>query len=241
MYLSSNSKTKNIVNSLQVNLIVDHIMNDCSNLEMQEIEFIFRSGVIGKFGTIYGEITIDTITGLDGWIETYYKSYRNKRAENLMSDHDPEYNGNEISAEEFLKLNPEYMKLKSDLKELYDNAISGKIDHEQVKKFYLLKDMTIDDYDVDRCFLGNEFDQIHDDIERMQDDINLMISHIAEIENKISIENVATITKMNIDLEKNIKLLNQTKLHLRSGKDIYVLMKFTKFIKDNIYNINPNK
>ena len=78
-YLSLNIKSKSINSDTGLMLVVDFILEECSNLELQEINFIFRSGVMGKFGVIYNDISIDTICGKEGWIETYYKDFRKLR------------------------------------------------------------------------------------------------------------------------------------------------------------------
>ena len=80
-YLSINMKSKAITSKEAINLIIDYIKNECGNLDLQEVEFVIKSGVMGKFGVIYNDISIDTICGKDGWFETYYKEYRKLRPE----------------------------------------------------------------------------------------------------------------------------------------------------------------
>lgn len=87
-WLSLNIKSKSINTDEGLMVVVDHIMEECSNLELQEINFIFRSGISGKFGIIYNDISIDTICGKEGWIETYYKDFRKLRKADISNNYD---------------------------------------------------------------------------------------------------------------------------------------------------------
>ena len=117
-YLSLNIKSKSINSDTGLMLVVDFILEECSNLEIQEINFIFKSGIMGKFGVIYNDISIDTICGKDGWIETYYKDFRKLRPEKKQEEV-IRLTGKEMTIEDFHAKNPEY-KLKYDLHGIYD-------------------------------------------------------------------------------------------------------------------------
>jgi hypothetical protein len=107
-YLSITPKAAGI-NETMYEMIIEHIIVNCKNLELQEIDFIIKKGVMGVFGTIYAEISIDTITGVDGWIETYYKTYRKQRIEQRI---EPKFEltGKEMTYEEFINRNQEFNK-----------------------------------------------------------------------------------------------------------------------------------
>ena len=62
-----------------VQLITDIYFEQCKNTEqIQEIDFIFKKEIMGAMGNNYQkEIFIDTITGVDGWIETIIKITEN--------------------------------------------------------------------------------------------------------------------------------------------------------------------
>lgn len=114
-YLSISSKVKNI-SDFFIEILVEHIVNSCSYLELSEIDYIFKNGILGKLGNNYQEISIDTITGETGWIENYRKNERVKRPEpetlkkingEYMSN-DFEVSENAMSHAEFIKKNPEF-------------------------------------------------------------------------------------------------------------------------------------
>lgn len=108
-YLSSNVKGKSIMEPSQIELILDFIFEECKNLQIEELNIIFRNGVLGRYGTIFNDISIDTICGKEGWIESYYKHDRPK----IQEPHYEEvvkYNGNEMTYEQFLEKNPDIKK-----------------------------------------------------------------------------------------------------------------------------------
>lgn len=108
-YLSSNVKGKSIMEPSQIELILDFIFEECKNLQIEELNIIFRNGVLGRYGTIFNDISIDTICGKEGWIESYYKHDRPK----IQEPHYEEvvkYNGNEMTYEQFLEKNTDIKK-----------------------------------------------------------------------------------------------------------------------------------
>lgn len=120
-YLGLNIKSKAITNKMQQELVVEHILNNCGNLEPQEIEYIFREGIKGQFGPIFNDISIDTICGRDGWIETYYKEYRHRKPQHEQTSQPKE---NAISQKEFYKRNPD-LKRQRKIKDLQER-LKGK-------------------------------------------------------------------------------------------------------------------
>jgi len=146
-YLAINIKSKSINTSAGISIIFEYITEECSNLELQEINFIFKSGVMGKFGVIYNDISIDTICGKDGWFETYYKEYRKLRPEPTKKE-DARMSGKEMTEPEFLEKYPEY-KDQIRLRDLLLMAKSFKITTKEAKEFYLIKELTLNDFKDD--------------------------------------------------------------------------------------------
>lgn len=72
--LNSEAKTK---------LLCETIINNFGNLELQEVEYVLKNGVAGRFGTIYRTVDISTICGVgeNCWFENYYKTDRQSRPE----------------------------------------------------------------------------------------------------------------------------------------------------------------
>lgn len=146
-YLSINMKSKAITSKEAINLIIDYIKNECGNLELQEVEFVIKSGVMGKFGVIYNDISIDTICGKDGWFETYYRDFRKLRPEPTKKE-DVRMSGKEMTEPEFLEKYPEY-KDQIRLRDLLLMAKSFKITTKEAKEFYLIKELTLNDFKDD--------------------------------------------------------------------------------------------
>jgi len=146
-YLAINIKSKSINTSAGISIIFEYITEECSNLELQEINFIFKSGVMGKFGVIYNDISIDTICGKDGWFETYYREYRKLRTEPTKKE-DVRMSGKEMTEPEFLEKYPEY-KDQIRLRDLLLMAKSFKITTKEAKEFYLIKELTLNDFKDD--------------------------------------------------------------------------------------------
>lgn len=146
-YLSINMKSKAITSKEAINLIIDYIKNECGNLELQEVEFVIKSGVMGKFGIIYNDISIDTICGKDGWFETYYKDFRKLRPEPTKKE-DVRMSGKEMTEPEFLEKYPVF-KDQIRLRDLLLMAKSFKITTKEAKEFYLIKELTLNDFKDD--------------------------------------------------------------------------------------------
>jgi hypothetical protein len=150
-YLSLNIKSKSINTDAGLILVVDFIIEECSNLELQEINFIFRSGIMGKFGVIYNDISIDTICGKEGWIESYYRDYRKYRSEK-KTENIVRLTGKEMTMEQFHAKNPEF-KIKYDLHGIYGRAKKFETTIEDAKQFYKIKGLSDGDFKDDfQCF-----------------------------------------------------------------------------------------
>ena len=154
-YLSINIKSKSINTSAGISVLFEYITEECGNLELQEINFIFKSGIMGKFGVIYNDISIDTICGKEGWIETYYKDFRKFRPEKKQEEV-IRLTGKEMTLEDFHAKNPEY-KLKYDLHGIYYQAKRYKTTIEDAKQFYLIKGLSLDDFKDDFQFYSKEY------------------------------------------------------------------------------------
>jgi hypothetical protein len=135
-YLSKNVKGKSLQESGQIDLIVEYITTDCKNLQIEEINIIFKFGVLGRYGTIYNDISIDTICGIEGWIESYYKLDRAKRSEGdyiePLSKEPAKGNEKFYTHAQYLKRNPEERK-KYRLKELTAKAKLLKCGYPELK------------------------------------------------------------------------------------------------------------
>lgn len=101
-------------------LLAETILSEFGNLELQEIEYVFKKGITGKFGTIYKTVDIATITGIGDncWFENYYKNHRPKRE----TKNEVEISKNAISYEEYIEKNPD----QRDLLFLFDIRIRVK-------------------------------------------------------------------------------------------------------------------
>lgn len=155
-WLSLNIKSKSINTDEGLMVVVDHIMEECSNLELQEINFIFRSGISGKFGVIYNDISIDTICGKEGWIETYYKDFRKLRKETdktIVLDSSSKLDGHVMTLQEFHEKNPEFKK-KYDLINILQRAKEYKTTIDDAKQFYKIKQLTLDDLKEDMAYFS---------------------------------------------------------------------------------------
>ena len=158
-YLSLNIKSKSINSDAGLIIVVDFILEECSNLELQEINFIFRSGVMGKFGVIYNDISIDTICGKNGWIETYYKTDRKDKNETVNLETKERFSGNEMSVEEFYKRNHEAAK-RAMIKNIVEKAKTRRAKMPELKQFYKLKELTLNDLKDDMEALSKQYYQL---------------------------------------------------------------------------------
>jgi hypothetical protein len=142
-----NVKLKNINTEAQLELLIEHIMTECDNLELQEIEYIFKSGIKGVFGTIYNDISIDTICGKEGWFESYYRDHRVRRQEPKQEIYFKP-SGEEITEEEYFNRYPEE-KNKVKLSNIGLLARNGMLRRETAELFYELKGLTTEDFSND--------------------------------------------------------------------------------------------
>lgn len=124
-WLDMNEKARGLTRREQYDILINHISINCPNLELQEIEYIFRAGVIGTFGPIYNDISLDTICGKNGWIEMYYQEHRPNRPEQNEKIPEPKPNPNAISEAEFLRRHPEIKRRK--MLERFRERISNKL------------------------------------------------------------------------------------------------------------------
>jgi hypothetical protein len=136
-YLPLNVKGKSITSKEAINLLTEQIINDFPNLEIQEIEFIIKNGILGKFGVIYNDISLDTILGKDGWFEMYYKQYRTLRPE-PQKQIKIQYTGKEMSKDQFYQKNPEYA-LKAKVSEIKALAKNRTINQAYINDWYNLQ------------------------------------------------------------------------------------------------------
>lgn len=156
-YLSINQKSRALTDQHAINMLTEYIVDDCGSLELREIEFIFKNGIMGKFGIIYNDISIDTICGVDGWIEKYYKDFRPKRKE-IVREYNENYD-NCISKEEFYNLAPEYKNISKNIA-LIEKAKKYTLTLLDVKLFY--NDNMITTYDQDIADFNKEYESLED-------------------------------------------------------------------------------
>lgn len=162
-WVKVNPKCEAVSNEDAIDLIIEHIFDKCKNLEIQEINYIFKEGVKGTFGTLYSQVGIDTITGIDGWIENYYKLYRIKRSEPKRLEIEIKLNGNEMTSEQYFAKYPEE-KAKRELLEIFTKAKQGLVTFEDAKKFYKIKGLTGDDYKDDMQIYSHNYFAAHQDM-----------------------------------------------------------------------------
>lgn len=171
-WLSLNIKSKSINTDEGLMLVIDYILEDCSNLELQEVNFIFRNGVMGKFGVIYNDISIDTICGKEGWIESYYKDFRKFKKDKIeCEDSSIKLTGKEMTLEEFHAKNPD-LKNRYSLNQIYIKAKEFKISIEDAKMFYKIKGLSLDDFKDDCeyfCILWNKSSKVVPEIEYIKE------------------------------------------------------------------------
>jgi len=165
-YLSLNVKGRSIADKFTLNLLVEHFIEECGNLELQEIEFIFKNGIKGTFGVIYNDISIDTICGQDGWIEQYYKRFRKLRLDKTQQTEIPNLSGQEMSADEFLKKYPEYA-IRNELSEILIKAKTYKLELDDVKRFYEIKGLNkTDDVQEDMVVFSRKYYSLDEEIRK---------------------------------------------------------------------------
>ena len=154
-YLPLNVKARSITSKEAVELIVEHIKTECGNLELQEIEWIFKNGIMGRFGEIYNDISIDTICGKNGWLETYYNQFRKLRPE-PKNEFNAVFSGKEQSATDFYESNPDYEQRKK-ISEILIKSRSNMLNMEDIKYFYKAKGFTLDDLKEDLAIVSKQY------------------------------------------------------------------------------------
>jgi hypothetical protein len=132
-YLKQNGKEISFTKS-GVLILVERIFNDFGFLELQEVEYILSCGVTGKYGQIFGNITLDLIIP---WVQKYCESERRERPEPKAKEQEPVLTGKEISESEFLFTNPEYFK-KKQFAEITERAMQYKMAFTDIGKIYSL-------------------------------------------------------------------------------------------------------
>jgi hypothetical protein len=254
--LSMNLKGRIVDNKYAVNCIVDFIVKRCQNAEIQEIDYIFRCGVMGMYGAIYNDISIDTICGAEGWVESYYindrpnrpepqfitnASLENKYSVLIPTGNKDEYERdlyrrewkereNPITIEQFFEKNPEYIQ-KKELSEIYGKAKTKKITIDDARQFYLIKGFTLNEFKDDMEYYSQNFYKAISGISKVEKEIYDLSTYI-EIH----------VNELNQDLKYMVKKLTEKKLilsHLRKleidGESIYIKEMHRRFILDNVY------
>jgi hypothetical protein len=129
-YLELTGK-ENGLSDIAISLLSSKIIDNFGFLELQEIELIISNGVCGKYGPIYGAITLDIFFG---WLQSYKENERILRP-------DPKQNftytetGNEISQDEFYKRNPELL-INREKREILTKHKRGTITINNIKRLY---------------------------------------------------------------------------------------------------------
>lgn len=157
-YLSLVDKGKMINKESALEILVDDILENSSNLELQDIDFIFKNGIKGKFGVIYNDIGLDTILGKDGWIETYYKEYRILRPEGNEKIIEVEIPKNAISEDEYFKKYPDAEK-RVKINRLFVKAKSNQLQLSDILEFYILKGYTENECTEDLEIIKKEYQE----------------------------------------------------------------------------------
>jgi len=179
-YLGTNIKGRALSDAFTFNLLIEHFIEECGNLELQEIEFIFKNGIKGTFGVIYNDISIDTICGQDGWIEQYYKRFRRLRLDNNPQTEIPNLSGQEMSADEFLKKYPEYA-IRNELSEILIKAKTYKIELEDVKRFYEIKGLNkTDDVQEDMVVFSRKYYSLDEEIRKNIPEIKFILMEFSK-------------------------------------------------------------
>lgn len=246
-HLSTNIKTKGITSERSIHQVIDFILVRCKNLEIQEVDFIFMNGVLGQYGTIYNDISIDTICGIDGWIESYYKQDRWKRPDpGINTDeiyyckkdqkYKPIYSGNEITADQFFDLFPG----AAEIKRIVDSAKAGRLTSDEVKQFYKVKGMTINDYQDDYEAYVYNFNYLKQRAAELEN--KLGYNYESELSNEVSDEQIMSLMELRQEEIKTAKKLAKIKDTVSLGESHYVRMMQRKFILDNYdKSLAPNE
>lgn len=120
-------------------LLIEGIISEHGNLELQEIDYALKKGVLGVYGAIYGDIQINTVMT---WLNEYKERDRAKRPE-PTKEVQPKYTGMEISLTEFYARNPD-MRERAELTEILNKALTNKITLDDIKNYYSYRGLTLD-------------------------------------------------------------------------------------------------
>lgn len=122
-YLSINIKSKMIQSEKAFKLLLEDILTNFGYLEIQEIEWIMKQGVLGKYGIIYNEISIDTICGKDGWIQQYIQNERIERPKPTTQKAIQE--GKPLTIDEYYERHPELREKRKKIELQYKLATNN--------------------------------------------------------------------------------------------------------------------
>lgn len=137
-YLEMNVKGRSITKPAAFKLMLDEIVTKYRFLELQEIEYIFRNGILGKYGIIYNDISIDTICGEGGWVQRYLTEERIKKPKPVQDVKKLE-TGKVITIDEFYKRHPELAE-KRRQKEIMYKLITGDVSLEMLTDYGIDKE-----------------------------------------------------------------------------------------------------
>lgn len=173
-YMALNIKSRSINTATGLDVLFEYITEECGNLELQELNFIFKSGIMGKFGIIYNDISIDTICGKDGWFETYYRDYRKLRPEPKVNNVIPKLTGKEITEQQFYNENPD-QKIYSELRTIRNKALTNTLKLDDVKLFYTSKGLSLDDFKDDQEVYSYNYFQMDEEIRNCIGEMNYIL------------------------------------------------------------------
>ncbi|MFZ1786673.1 MAG: hypothetical protein WAT92_00115, partial [Saprospiraceae bacterium] len=134
-------------------MIVEDIFVNYSFLTVQEVEFILKNGIMGKYGLIYNDISIDTLMGVGGWFDTYDKTFIKSK----VAKSEPKiYSGKEKPMAEWYEIYPE-LKIVSKCRDMT-------LELKDVKDWYKLKGFGLDKYKQDCEMYSKSFFKIDEEL-----------------------------------------------------------------------------
>jgi len=165
-YLAMNIKGRAITNDEGLILLSEVILNDHGNLGLNEIAFALKRGIVGAYGVIYNDISIDTVFN---WITQYKEIDRPKIKEKDYTNFSEKYKRLEnyeklITLDEFLEKNPDE-KIKRQINEFKDQAKKGHITIERFKDYVKLKELG---KDFVKDFMEKETKEYHNQPEEIK-------------------------------------------------------------------------
>jgi len=141
------------INDAGVEILVEQIILEHGNLELQELEYALKKGLVGAYGAIYGDIRIDTVFT---WFTTYKEQDRRNRPEPAHKEVEYKLTGEERTLEEYYKRYPEEEK-KLRVVAILDKAKQGKIRIDDIKEYYKNKGLTLNDLKDDMEVLSAKY------------------------------------------------------------------------------------